>query len=91
MPDLIAIKPMSYATRRLAAGARFTARSASHARALVAIGKARLADTDSDALPAPKVDLDALREEYVIVLGKKPYHGWTAEALAEKIAEAKAA
>ena len=35
-------------------------------------------------------DLAALRAEYQDVVGKKAYHGWAAEALRAKIAEATA-
>ena len=34
-------------------------------------------------------DLEQLRAEYQAALGKKPYHGWDAATLREKIAEAK--
>lgn len=35
--------------------------------------------------PAPE-DLSALRAEYETVVGKKPFHGWSAETLREKMA-----
>jgi len=35
-------------------------------------------------------DLAALRAEYLEVVGKRPFHGWDADALREKIAAAKA-
>jgi len=38
--------------------------------------------------PAPADDLSALRDQYQAVVGKKPYHGWTAAVLREKIAAA---
>ena len=34
-------------------------------------------------------DLAALRAEYQDVVGKKAYHGWSADELRDKIAEAK--
>jgi len=34
-------------------------------------------------------DLEQLRAEYQSAVGKKPYHGWDAAVLREKIAEAK--
>ena len=34
-------------------------------------------------------DLSDLRAEYQTVVGKKPFHGWDAETLKAKIAEAK--
>ena len=35
-------------------------------------------------------ELDALRDEYKEVVGKRAYHAWDADTLREKIAEAKA-
>jgi len=43
-------------------------------------------DTDLEA-----AELTALRSEYQDAAGKRAYHGWDAETLREKIAEAKAA
>ncbi|MBN7777768.1 hypothetical protein JYP49_14300 [Nitratireductor aquimarinus] len=37
----------------------------------------------------PVDDMKALRARYVKVVGKKPYHGWDADTLRTKIAEAK--
>lgn len=34
-------------------------------------------------------EIESLREEYKSVVGKKAYHGWTADELREKIAGAK--
>ncbi|VXC81200.1 conserved hypothetical protein [Sphingomonas sp. T1] len=34
-------------------------------------------------------DLEQLRAEYQAAVGKKPYHGWDAAVLREKIVEAK--
>lgn len=39
--------------------------------------------------PAPD-DLTALREQYQTKVGKKPYHGWDADELRKRIAEAEA-
>lgn len=80
MRDLIAVKPMTYATRRLLPNDRFTARADAHARVLIAIGKAR---------PAPKRDeLAEMRALYQEIVGKRPYHGWDAEELRRRIDEA---
>lgn len=38
---------------------------------------------------SPADDLAALRAEYQDVVGKKAYHGWSADELRDKIAEAK--
>lgn len=37
---------------------------------------------------AQEVDLTDLRAEYTDTVGKKPYHGWGADELTAKIAEA---
>lgn len=90
--QLIASRPFTYATRRLKAGDYFVARTMADHRALVATGRAKLANADgkptSDDVPD---DLEKLRAEYVEVLGKRPYHGWDAQTLATKISEARAA
>ncbi|MBN7758977.1 hypothetical protein JYP46_19290 [Nitratireductor aquimarinus] len=45
---------------------------------------------DVQAKPRKPVDdMKALRARYVKVVGKKPYHGWDADTLRTKIAEAK--
>ena len=52
------------------------------------------APVEAAAPPAPvAADVDylaALRAEYSDVVGKKPFHGWDAETLREKIADAQA-
>lgn len=88
MRDLIAIKPLTYATRRLKAGEYFTARSDRDARVLVAMRKAKAGTANSESVG--DADLKSMRAEYERVLGKKPYHGWTAEQLLEKIVAAQA-
>ena len=40
--------------------------------------------------PAADLAVSALREEYEAVVGKRPFMGWDADKLREKIAEAKA-
>lgn len=52
--DLIAKKPMTYATRRLKAGDTFPVAHRSHARALIALGKASAADEATNATTPPK-------------------------------------
>jgi hypothetical protein len=86
--DLIASKAMTYATRRLRAGDTFTARTAADARVLIAVGRARHVN-EPQSVGAER-GIDALRDEYQEVVGKKPYHGWDADTLAKKIADAKA-
>ena len=85
---LIATKPLPYAGRRLLVGDAFTARTPAHARVLVAIKKARPADAEQAEPQLP--DIDALRGEYLAVLGKRPFNGWDAQTLAAKIAAERA-
>ncbi|UZW54051.1 hypothetical protein NUH86_10945 [Sphingobium sp. JS3065] len=89
--QLVAAKAFTYATRRLKAGDYFTTRNSADGRALVATGRARLA-LDDAAVPQDQraSNIDTLRAEYVEVLGKRPYHGWSEEELSAKIAEARA-
>lgn len=106
---LVALKRFTYATRRLLPGDDFEVRNDSHARALVAIGKARPArkpgtiapppaallrkveEAATGSMPAVSVeDIAALRSEYEKVVGKRPFHGWNAEKLRQKIDEARA-
>lgn len=46
---------------------------------------------DGQAPSAPVEDLGALRAEYQRVVGKRPFNGWDAETLADKIKTAKSA
>lgn len=91
---LIATKGLRYGTRRLLAEDDFTAPKRD-ARLLVAIGKARYRTEGARAAtptpaPTPAVDdLKALRETYKTATGKKPFGGWDAATLREKIAAAK--
>ena len=41
-----------------------------------------------EPVEAPKEDLTELRAEYEKVVGKRAYHGWDADTLRAKIAEA---
>lgn len=84
MVDMIATKKLKYGTRRLTAGDPFEARHDRDARLLIGIGKARRAEK---AEPA-KDELAELRAEYQEVVGKRPFYGWDAVTLREKIAEA---
>ncbi|NLS07616.1 hypothetical protein HGP14_30600 [Rhizobium sp. P32RR-XVIII] len=103
--DLIATRRMTYGTRRLLPGDKFTASNA-NARVLIAVRKAKAAPTGYEAQgtahdphagahervgrdSAPGDALADLRKEYHDVLGKRPFHGWDAETLRAKIAEAR--
>lgn len=78
---LVARKPMTYNTRRLVAGDVFEAVSARDARLLRAIRKA-----DPHVEPIAPDEAAALRAEYEKTFGKKPFMGWDADTLRQKIA-----
>ena len=91
MADLIATKALKYATRRLLPDDRFTAKNERDARILIGIGKARRAPQAPQKNEQPDEqpdELAELRAEYTEKLGKRPFHGWDADTLREKIAEA---
>lgn len=101
MVDLIATRSFTYANRRLLPGQDFATKTERDAKLLIAIGKARPRRVPG-AIPAPPADLvakvpelsdtsdiSALRSEYHGLTGKRAYHGWDAETLADKIAQAK--
>lgn len=94
MRNLIATKPLVYATRRLKAGEGFIARSSRDARVLVAIGKAVPGIADAVQMESDEqeddVVLPTLRAEYEAIVGKRPFMGWDAEQLTKRIATAKA-
>lgn len=77
------MKSQSYMTRAL------RAQDPRYARILGKLGYGRR-DMQARQTVAPEEELKALREEYQDVVGKRPYHGWDAETLKAKIAEAKA-
>ncbi len=54
MLKMTALKPMTYATRRLKVGDPFDARNRSDARVLIALKKAELAGGEADAAPASR-------------------------------------
>lgn len=51
-------------------------------------GRSDMSADQQAAPPAPADDLAALRDQYQTVVGKKPYHGWDADELRKRIAEA---
>lgn len=57
------------------------------ARILQRLGKGAYLTRDMRAQPNPADELTELRAKYQEVVGKKAYHGWDAEELAQKIAE----
>lgn len=89
---MIATRDLRYATRRLKAGDDFEAKTKRDAKLLSAIGKARYAGAAEVVAPppAPAPDVGALRERYVVLFGRKPYMGWDADVLSDKIAAAQA-
>lgn len=74
------MKHQGYFTRAL------KARDPRYARIFDKLGY-RTTDLVAEELPA---DLDALRDFYEKVVGKRPFNGWSAETLSDKIAEKRA-
>lgn len=103
---LRATRPLTYLTRRLLPGDEFTA-SPRDARVLRATRRAEeVRDPVDLAPPSPEQaaaiatalsglndgePLKELRIQYESVVGRRPYHGWTADQIKEKIAAAKGA
>jgi hypothetical protein len=77
------MKSLSYMDRAL------RAQDPRYARILGKLGYGRRDMRAREPLD-PEEELKALREEYQDVVGKRAYHGWDAETLKAKIAEAKA-
>lgn len=86
--DMIAKRPMTYATRRLQAGDAFSASNA-NGRVLAAIGKAEIVSGPAEAGTGDAGNLSDLRAQYQQKFDKKAYHGWDAATLTQKLAEAK--
>lgn len=78
------MKSLSYMDRAL------RAQDPRYARILGKLGYGRRDMQAAAQAPDPEEELKALREQYQDVVGKRPYHGWDAETLKGKIAEAKA-
>lgn len=82
-----------YGTRMLKAGAPILV-SGPLAREMVALGRATLEKPSKarKADPAPTAtasdDIAALRADYQAKFDKRPFNGWDADTLREKIAEA---
>jgi len=77
------MKSRSYMDRAL------RAQDPRYARILGKLGYDRRDLRAAAQTPDPEEELKALREEYQDAVGKRPYHGWDAETLKTKIAEAK--
>jgi len=100
---LLAVKSLKYNTRRLLPGDEFEVEKPRDARLLLATKRVRKVEAAPSvdlptpvptpvveaATPAPE-DLAAIRAEYEAAVGRKPFHGWNAETLREKIAAHKA-
>lgn len=77
------MKHQSYFTRAMKATDR------RYARVFGKLGY-QTAEMQADAEEAPAEDIEALRATYLEVVGKRPFHGWDADALIAKIAEHRA-
>jgi hypothetical protein len=75
------MKSLSYMDRAL------RAQDPRYARILGKVGYGRR-DMQARQPLDPEEELKALREEYQETVGKRAYHGWDAETLKAKIAEA---
>lgn len=96
--QMTATGPLRYGTRMLSAGDGLTVNGPT-ARLLEALGKARKGrarpqlDHDSNGFAggsssATGDDIAGLRATYQAKFGKRPFNGWSAAKLAEKIAAA---
>jgi len=85
--QVIATRTGRYGTRMLTAGDELTLPGPA-ARAMIALGRAKPKREAPQADKAGASDLVALRAEYQEKLGKRPFNGWDADTLREKIADA---
>ncbi len=99
MTTMTAVKMLTYANRRLVPGEDFEAKSPRDLKVLLATRKARI-KRQSGEIPAPpaavaaKIDavvvspdqeLAQARVDYEIKFGKRPFYGWDATTLRDKI------
>lgn len=99
--NLKAIKALKYRTRRLLPDDDFRVKNEREARVLVALGKAvrndnpnrRVALDDARAkvgmepISRDSEEIKALRDSYAERFGSRPFMGWSAEQLKEKLAK----
>jgi len=74
----------SYFTRAL------RARDPRYARIFGKLGYRTTDRVEEASIEVAPLDINALRELYEQVMGKKPFNGWAAETLSAKIAEKRA-
>ncbi|HMO74075.1 MAG TPA: hypothetical protein PKD48_01895 [Sphingopyxis sp.] len=100
--DMVAIGDFRYGTRRLTEGDLIRKVDGPRARLLQALGKAKVGkrragrpqlDHDDNGVEGGSLkqtggDIAALRAEYTAKLGKRPFNGWDADALRQRIAAA---
>lgn len=84
---MIVTEPMRYGTRMLQAGAQVLM-SGPQARLYAALGKVTAGPPVRRVKDVPEGDITALRAAYTVKLGKRPWPGWDADTLREKIASA---
>jgi hypothetical protein len=85
MRNLIATKPLVYATRRLRAGETFVARSDKDARVLVALRKAAAAPERKASVEADDSGLEYLRTAYLEQKGEEPDKRWGSARLKREL------
>lgn len=84
MPIITAVRELRYAGRTIVPGESFDA-SEKDAKLLVAIGKARAAAGEAPRVPKTEEDIVALRGDYETMVGKRPFMGWSAETIRDKM------
>jgi len=84
MPIITAVRELRYAGRTIVPGEAFDA-SEKDAKLLVAIGKARAAG-EAPRVPKTEEDIVALRGDYETLVGKRPFMGWNAAEIRDKMA-----
>jgi hypothetical protein len=98
--EMIATKDLKYRTRRLKAGDGFRVKNSREAKVLAHLGRAEMAANANRevalddaraqvALPPlskDSTDIGTLRAQYAEKFGKRPFNGWSAAQLQEKLA-----
>jgi hypothetical protein len=86
---VIALKRTKYGGRRYKAGEEFNVKTKQHAKILKALGYAEPYDYAPQTYSRRDMraeDITAVRAEYETVVGKRPFYGWDAATLRQKMA-----
>lgn len=94
---MCAMKAFKYATRHLTPGEVFEVKSRKDSRILRAMNRAaEYVEIEDSPMVAPEPepekveDLAAVRAEYEATVGRRPFMGWDADTLRQKIADHRA-